>query len=188
MTQAWRAFADVIPLVAAAVVIAVPAVILRSRQRVRAGDSWRSATTTVSVNASGVVVMLAVLGITLEPLAVGAPGTANWMPFATIIDQATSQIDASVAFRNVGLNVVLFVPVGFVWTWAAVRAGRPWTTALLAGIGLSLLVELVQLVAPLGRAVDVDDVLLNSLGTLLGALGFRALSASTLGNGETADA
>lgn len=187
MTQAWRAFADIIPLIAAAVLIAIPAVILRSRQRVRAGESWRSATTTVGLNASAVLVALAVLGITLEPLAVGAPATANWVPFATIIDQATSQIDASVAFRNVGLNVVLFVPVGFVWTWAAVRSGRSWATALLAGIGLSLLIELVQLLSPLGRAVDVDDVLLNSLGTLLGALGFRAVSALTGGDGELAD-
>ena len=187
MTQAWRAFADVIPLVAAAALIAIPAVILRSRRRVRAGESWRSATTTVGLNASAVVVMLAVLGITLEPLAVGAPATANWVPFATIIDQATSQIDASVAFRNIGLNVALFIPVGFVWTWAAVRSGRSWTAALIAGVGLSLFVELVQLLAPLGRAVDVDDVLLNSCGTLLGALGFWVVSALTGGDGEPVD-
>ena len=181
-------FADVIPLVAVAVLIAIPAVILRSRQRVRAGESWRSATTTVAVNASAVVVMLAVLGITLEPLAAGAPATANWVPFATIIDQATSQIDASIAFRNIGLNVALFVPVGFLWTWAAVRSGRSWATALLAGIGLSVFVELVQFLAPLGRAVDVDDVLLNSLGTLLGALGLRSVSALTGGHRRLADA
>ena len=114
--------------------------------------------------------LVAVLVVTLRPIGLGGTATANWVPFATIIDQVTSQVDASVAFRNLGGNVLLFVPVGFLWTWVAVRSGLSWRTALAASAALSLLVELVQFVAPLGRAVDVDDVLLNVLGALLGSL------------------
>ena len=160
-----------IPLLAALVLLAAPVVALRARRRVRrSGESWRSASAVAALNASAVVALVAVLVVTLRPIGLGGTATANWVPFATIIDQVTSQVDASVAFRNLGGNVLLFVPVGFLWTWVAVRSGLSWRTALAASAALSLLVELVQFVAPLGRAVDVDDVLLNVLGALLGSL------------------
>jgi glycopeptide antibiotics resistance protein len=174
MTQAWRTFVDVLPVLVVAVCLAAPVAVLRARQRVRRlGESWRSATATVALHTAAVLVLVALLGITLDPIGVGLPASANWVPFTTIIDQVTSQVDTSVAFRNLGGNVLLFVPVGFLWAWAAVRSGRSWGTALTAAAAISVGVELVQLVVPLGRAVDVDDVLLNVLGALLGALVFR---------------
>lgn len=178
MTQAWRAFADVLPLLVVVVFLAAPVVVLRARQRVRRSDEpWSSATATVALNTAAVLVLVAVLGITLDPIGVGLPASANWVPFATISDQVTSQVDASVAFRNLGGNVLLFVPVGFLWAWVAVRSGHSSGMALTAAAALSVGVELVQLLVPLGRAVDVDDVLLNVLGALLGALVFRSASS-----------
>ena len=41
---------------------------------------------------------------------------------------------------------------------------------LLAGTALSALVEAAQYLLPLGRAVDVDDVVLNAVGTVAGAV------------------
>ena len=62
-----------------------------------------------------------------------------------------------VAFLNLAGNVIGFLPFGF------------FLPAL--GFGLSLLVESIQLVFKVG-CFDVDDLILNTLGVLLGYLSF----------------
>ena len=59
----------------------------------------------------------------------------------------------------------MFVPIGALTFWS--RSVRWWTAAA-CGAGMSLLVELGQLM--LGRSADVDDVLLNSCGATVGAV------------------
>lgn len=182
MTQAWRAFGHLLPLFVTAAAVAVPIATGIARHRVqRYREPWRVAALTVAAQVAAVGSALAVLAIALEPTGPvgGVYTTANWMPFATIYDQVTAQVDASVAIRNVLFNILLFLPVGFTWTWLAKKAGRPWSASVLAGFGLSVLVELAQLVFPLGRAVDVDDVLLNTLGVLIGA-GMACVARTTI--------
>ena len=71
------------------------------------------------------------------------------------------------------LNVLLFVPLGF---FVRVLAGRGILTALVVGAGVSALVELTQLTGVWGlypcayRVFDVDDLLTNTCGALLGSL------------------
>ena len=69
-----------------------------------------------------------------------------------------------------GLNIVLFLPLGFLlpFLWEKYHALRH---ALVFGFLLSLLVETSQLLNI--RSTDVDDLLLNTLGTALGWLLFR---------------
>ncbi len=68
------------------------------------------------------------------------------------------------------LNIVLFLPLGFllplIWPQND-RFGR----VLLFGAALSLLIELSQLLNI--RSTDIDDLLLNTLGALIGFLLFR---------------
>ncbi len=69
-------------------------------------------------------------------------------------------------------NVVLFLPLGFLLPllWPRLdRLGR------VVGIGfaLSAVIELSQLAAPGVRRADVNDVLMNTLGTALGFLAWR---------------
>ncbi len=67
---------------------------------------------------------------------------------------------------NVLLNVALFLPLGILLPLVFRRFRRPdWT--LLAGVGLSLAIESAQLFTDRG-AFDVDDILNNSLGAILG--------------------
>jgi glycopeptide antibiotics resistance protein len=72
-------------------------------------------------------------------------------------------------------NVLLFAPFGFLLP-LLVPAMRRWWQALAAGVGLSLLIELYQLVWPGVRKADVNDVLMNALGTLLGFTALRLTS------------
>lgn len=185
MTQAWRAFIDVVPVLALAGLVALPVAGWLVRRRVhQLEEPWAAACRAIAVPAASAATLLVVAAITLVPT--GAGTSMNLVPFATISDQVTSAVDASVAVRNVAFNVLLFVPVGWTWALMARQRGRPWPTAVVAGISLSVLVELLQLLLPLGRAVDIDDVILNSVGVLLGAafptvgrITFRRLERAT---------
>lgn len=78
---------------------------------------------------------------------------------------------------NVIGNVVVFIPlgIGLAGLW---HRGRIWPTfgrAVLGGFLLSLAIELMQLAIP-GRATDVDDLIFNTLGTMLGVLAFLSLN------------
>jgi len=68
-------------------------------------------------------------------------------------------------------NIALFVPIGY--AAAATLTGRSrsrrFWMATLFGVLLSLLIETTQL-GIATRATDVDDLIFNSLGTVLGAI------------------
>jgi glycopeptide antibiotics resistance protein len=63
--------------------------------------------------------------------------------------------------------VLLLVPLGFLLPLALPRLDRRWRV-LAVGAGVSLLIELTQLLMPSVRRADVNDLLLNVGGTALG--------------------
>lgn len=67
-------------------------------------------------------------------------------------------------------NVICFVPFGFVLPIISRQQRSLWRITLLSLLS-SLLVELIQLVSKVGSC-DVDDMLLNTLGGILGYLLF----------------
>ncbi|WP_051248154.1 VanZ family protein [Nocardioides halotolerans] len=77
------------------------------------------------------------------------------------------------AFLQIVLNVLLFVPLGY---FLRVILHRGVVVATLAGLGLSLLVELTQktgvwhLYSCAYRLFDVDDLIVNTLGATIGSL------------------
>lgn len=80
---------------------------------------------------------------------------------------------ADPAFLQVALNVLLFVPFGF-FVRRVLRRGV--VVATLAGAATSALIEVTQVTGVWGlfpcayRVLDVDDLLLNTLGAVLGSL------------------
>ncbi len=89
----------------------------------------------------------------------------NLIPFYTI-RTFFRHTPRSVFLVNIVGNLVMFIPWGFglVLLWQKNR--RLWRLVLLA-LMLTVLIEMVQLF--IGRHVDVDDLMLNFAGTLLGA-------------------
>lgn len=83
---------------------------------------------------------------------------------------AAQGVSAHLLIDLVG-NVVVFVPLGA--TLALALGGKPAARRLLlaalAGAGLSLAIELVQMAIPT-RVAALDDWLLNTVGTAIGAL------------------
>ena len=69
---------------------------------------------------------------------------------------------------NIIGNVTMFIPVGLAWPFCFKELDTLGKTVL-AGAGFSLLIEITQL--PFyDRCSDIDDLLLNTTGTLIGAL------------------
>lgn len=71
------------------------------------------------------------------------------------------------AYKSSLLNVALFVPLGFFLTVLWKRFGKVWWTVLF-GFFTSLTIELLQIFTY--RATDVNDLITNTLGTLVGWL------------------
>ena len=77
------------------------------------------------------------------------------------------------AVLQLALNVLLFMPLGF---FLRVLGGRGVVVALLTGFAVSLVVETTQVTGVWGiypcayRVFDVDDLLMNTLGAVLGSL------------------
>ena len=65
-------------------------------------------------------------------------------------------------------NIAMFIPVGIVWPAVFKELNKPWKV-IPAGVGFSLLIEILQL--PFyDRVSDIDDLILNSAGFLTGYL------------------
>lgn len=88
------------------------------------------------------------------------------MPLADILDLVSGGSGAGM-LRNIGGNIALFMPLGFLlpMAWTGFRR-LPRTAAF--GACVSLFIELNQLFNY--RATVTDDLLLNTLGAVLGYL------------------
>lgn len=86
----------------------------------------------------------------------------NWVPFVHLFDYP----DKRDILLNVIGNTAMFIPLGIVWP----SVYKPLNThkkVLAAGVGVSLCIEILQLPF-FDRVTDVDDLLLNSLGFIVG--------------------
>ena len=99
-----------------------------------------------------------------------------FMPLLTKLDKFACLLRrcdlAEHALREVAVdtlgNALIFVPLGVVLTLALRKSTHPILLAMLLGAGLSITYEVIQVWLP-GRVVAIDDVLLNTAGTGLGA-------------------
>jgi glycopeptide antibiotics resistance protein len=134
-----------------------------------------------------VIYSFMVVSVTLFPLPIGFPLNfenlshyINVVPLVSILKQV-SQIgvayDGDVLFmtglitRNVGGNILLFIPLGFLvpklWDYF-----KHLKNVFLLGLGVSITIEFLQLLESLlggwGRVTDIDDVICNVIGVVLG--------------------
>ena len=69
-------------------------------------------------------------------------------------------------FANLVGNILVFIPYGFLLPKVYPRCGR-WWRVFYCSMGFVMCIELFQLFSAFG-AFDVDDILLNVCGTMLG--------------------
>ncbi|WP_377896890.1 VanZ family protein [Gottfriedia sp. OAE603] len=137
-----------------------------------------------------VLYSLMVISVTLFPLYIHPHGkfhfpywSINYIPFVSIIRDIN---EVGIAYsgdtifmiklivRNVGGNIVMFMPLGLfaplIW-----EDCKRFKNILMIGLIVSLGIESLQFVenllrVSLGRIIDIDDVICNVLGTILGYL------------------
>jgi len=93
----------------------------------------------------------------------------NWFPFRINLLPLVYLFDYEIrreAWINVIGNTVMFIPIGFIWPSVFRRLDTP-AKIIGAGVGFSLCIEILQLPF-FERSTDIDDLILNSLGYLMG--------------------
>ena len=92
------------------------------------------------------------------------PFRINWIPLVNLFDYPEMR---DILINVIG-NTAMFIPLGIVWPSVYKGLDTHWKV-IFAGIGVSLCIEILQL--PFyDRVSDVDDLLLNSLGFIIGYL------------------
>lgn len=113
--------------------------------------------------------------------------SANLVPFGTISALVASQNGVSICWNLVG-NVLIFVPLGFLGPLACAALRKP---GILLGVSIvfSCTIEILQYLEVItrlasNRVIDIDDVVLNVAGAMLGSLLSRAVSLIALTSRE----
>jgi glycopeptide antibiotics resistance protein len=134
-----------------------------------------------------VVYLVVIAVLTLRPVGADADSAVrlNLRPWATI-GKALQLGPGSFPFRILVGNLLAFVPLGLLLPAASRRIA--WPLVILAGLALSVAIELTQYGASLYvghgyRAADIDDVIVNVAGTIIGLalLGTLQVGAWLLG-------
>ena len=139
---------------------------------------WRKWSKREAVLAIFVLFMAGLLVLTVGPpyrQIYGGPGGTvsrirrgegiNLVPFRSINGYFEHYIRGYFEVNFVG-NILMFMPWGFglVLLW---KRQQRFFSIILCALGLTIFIETVQLF--IGRSVDVDDIILNFLGSCLGA-------------------
>ena len=90
----------------------------------------------------------------------------NFIPFREIMRY---RIDSTLFYRNVLGNILLFLPFGYLVSYYL--KNTKYYIALLLTFITSVSTEVIQMY--IGRSFDIDDILLNLLGGLIGYLIFK---------------
>lgn len=90
----------------------------------------------------------------------------NFIPFKEIMRY---KFDSSLFYRNVIGNIVLFMPFGYLVSYYL--KNTKYYIALILTFITSVSTEIIQMY--IGRSFDIDDILLNLIGGLIGYLIFK---------------
>lgn len=126
------------------------------------------------------IYLLYLAQMTIFPLNIGIPieRRINLIPFKTIMQFAPilfkhglltnsgNQLLNAGAINIIG-NIVVFLPVGILIPLLGKRFAKFKTTVML-GFTSSLAIEILQFLFARGRCMDIDDLILNTLGVVIG--------------------
>ncbi|MDF2628320.1 MAG: hypothetical protein K0R39_2151 [Symbiobacteriaceae bacterium] len=97
----------------------------------------------------------------------------NLVPFRSIAFYLTTDLNPWIAVENLAGNLLAFVPLGFLVPLLFPRLNKGWHTAAVS-FAVSLSLEMVQLLTAMGQ-FDIDDLLVNVLGAIVGWMLLRGL-------------
>ena len=117
-----------------------------------------------------IALLAAYLGVVLWLTLRAGPGSSSpayFVPFVDTWSQIRDTGDHSALGEVVG-NILLFIPLGYLLP-AALRPLRRINATVLAGLAITISIELLQWLLIEGRSPSIDDVIYNTIGTGIGA-------------------
>lgn len=96
---------------------------------------------------------------------------ANLMPFKTIFSYVFRQGLDMITIKNILGNIIAFCPMGFLLPILFMRQRSIATIAICFCFSLSF--EVIQILTNIG-SFDVDDLILNTVGSTIGLLLYKA--------------
>lgn len=97
-------------------------------------------------------------------------GQSNFIPLKTIIPYLKGRNGLLIAGINIVGNIVALIPLGFIIPFVIPKMN--WKKTILLGLLAGLLIEITQAILHIGT-FDIDDVILNGLGVVIGFRLFR---------------
>ncbi|XQY92313.1 VanZ family protein [Metabacillus sp. HB246100] len=164
MVQLWRAFGDLVPLFLIIVLAICITVYFVSKKK---NFDFKRVIINVLLGLS----IIGILLVTVYPRYYGTeiPIIINLVPFIGMYNIMFHSVDITVPIRNLGLNILLFVPFGFFLSLKISSLQKKIILkVILTGFLFSLFIEVVQFSIPMGRSADIDDLILNTIGAFLG--------------------
>jgi glycopeptide antibiotics resistance protein len=127
------------------------------------------------------IYMLGVMHFVFFPIDVNIGIYANQTPWYQSIQWIPLLTADAPSFL---LNIVLFMPLGFMLPLI-----KPWIhskqTAALAGLAVSILIEITQLLLRVtlgnGRSTDLNDIIANTTGSVLGFVILNLFTKGSIG-------
>ena len=99
-------------------------------------------------------------------------GTSNYIPFKEIFRY---NFGSRLFVKNIVGNILMFLPYGY-FVSDFLKPKKVWITLMLT-ILVSTTIEIVQL--NIGRTFDIDDIILNAIGGIIGYLLYVGISSIT---------
>ncbi|WP_435354345.1 VanZ family protein [Emticicia sp. SJ17W-69] len=100
-------------------------------------------------------------------------GSANLFPFKTIFPYLLGEKGLIIGGINLVGNIILLVPIGFLIPF--VFQHITWKTSIFIAVVAGLIIEGMQVVLRVG-IFDIDDVILNAFGVIMGYWAFAILT------------
>lgn len=101
----------------------------------------------------------------------GEARDSNFLPFGSIVSVISTlgmTKGYPLGFAHIILNVCMFVPFGLILPIISKRCDS-FLKVLGISFAFTLLIEIAQMILPMGRSFDIDDLICNTLG---GAIGY----------------
>jgi glycopeptide antibiotics resistance protein len=99
--------------------------------------------------------------------------TSNFIPMKTMLYYLGGNQSVIVAKNNLLGNIIAFGPLGFLLPIAISKMNKLKQIFVISA-AFSLILEVVQLITGLGQ-FDVDDIILNVLGSILGFIIYKTI-------------
>ncbi|TCK98177.1 glycopeptide antibiotics resistance protein [Natranaerovirga hydrolytica] len=168
MVQAWLVFREAVIIILIMIPFALIWGYCLFKKRYTHYGSKKESIVTVIRDVLLILSIIGILLVTIYPFRWGVPSTLQLIPIVSSYDVLINSAHISTPIRILGFNIVLFIPFGFFLGWKLSYHKNPQIKTILFGALLSSFVEVTQFLLPLDRTANIDDIILNTVGTFIG--------------------